>query len=173
MIPRPQPAGEICTMHNGNVIPTNDGYFGVSSSYEGGTSVFDFTGVTDLPEIPSPGHGQPFTTPPPLAGREVAWADLQGVDGRTKDDTWSSYWYNDYIWVNGGLDRTTPGTPVATRRGFDVFKILLPKGTSLGDPVETGDEFTNQYRARKQGGQNPQTQEVWQGTGWGQGDQTG
>jgi hypothetical protein len=173
MMPRAQPAGEICTLHNGNVIPTNDGYFGVSSSYEGGTSVFDFTGVEDLPEIPSPPHGAPFPTPPPLAAREVAWADLQGADGRTKDDTWSSYWYNDYIWVNGGLDRTTPGTPVATRRGFDVFKILLPQGKTLGDPIEPGDEFTTQYRARKHGGENPQTQEVWQGTGWGQGDQTG
>jgi hypothetical protein len=173
MIPRAQPAGEVCTLHNGNVIPTNDGYFGVSSSYEGGTSVFDFSTVTENEPIPSPAHGQPFTTPPPLAAREVAWADLQGLDGRTKDDTWSSYWWNDYIWVNGGLDRTSPGTPVATRRGFDVFKILLPKGKDLGDPVEPGDEFTQQYRARKQGGMNPQTQETWQGTGWGQGDQTG
>jgi len=109
-------------LHNGNVIPTNDGYFGVSSSYEAGTTVFDFSTVTDNPLIASPGHGQPFTTAPPLAAREVAWADLQGLDGGTKDDTWSSYWWNDYIWVNGGLDRPpTPGTPVATRRGFDVF----------------------------------------------------
>jgi hypothetical protein len=173
MMPRPQPAGEICTLHNGNVIPTNDGYFGVSSSYEGGTSVFDFTGAQDNPEIPSPAHGQPFSTPPPLIGREVAWADLQSADGRTKDDTWSSYWYNDYIYVNGGLDRTSPGTPVATRRGFDVFKILLPQGKDLGDPTEPGDEFTNQYRARKHRWMNPQTQEMFQGTGWGQGDQTG
>jgi hypothetical protein len=173
MIPRPQPAGEICTLHNGNVIPTNDGYFGVSSSYEGGTSVFDFSGVEDNPEIPSPGHGQPFTTVPPLAATEVAWADLQGLDGRTKDDTWSSYWYNDYIWVNGGLDRITPGTPVATRRGFDVFKILLPPGADLGDEVGPNARFTQQYRARKFHDMNPQTQEVFQSTGWGQGDQTG
>ena len=174
MIPRPQPAGEVCTLHNGNVIPTNDGYFGVSSSYEGGTTVFDFTTVAENPLIESPPHGQPFVTPPPLAAREVAWADLQGLDGRTKDDTWSSYWFNDYIWVNGGLDRTTPGTPVATRRGFDVFKILLPQGKDLGDSVDPETEtFEQQYRARKQRYQNPQTQEMFQGVGWGQGDQTG
>jgi len=173
MFPRAQPAGEICSLHNGNVIPTNDGYFGVSFSYEGGTSVFDFSSVTDNPLIASPEHGQPFTTPAPLAATEVAWADLQGLDGRTKDDTWSSYWWNDYIWVNGGLNRTGPGTPVATQRGFDVFKILLPNGKSLGDAIEPGDVFDTQYRARKQGGLNPQTQEVSQGVGWGQGDQTG
>lgn len=33
--------------------------------------------------------------------------------------------------------------------------------------------FDTQYRARKQSGSNPQTQEVSQGTGWDQGDQTG
>jgi hypothetical protein len=173
MIPRAQPAGEICTLLSGNVIPTNKGYFGVASSYEGGTSVFDFSTVAENPPIESPGFGQPFTTPPPLAGREVAWADMQGLDGRTKDDTWAAYWWNDYIWVNGGLDRTTPGTPVATRRGFDVFKIRLPRGKSLGEPTEAGDQFTQQYRARKQRRMNPQTQEVFQSTGSGQGDQTG
>ena len=180
MMPRPQPAGEVCTLHNGNVIPTNDGYFGVSSSYEGGTSVFDFSGVQEFPELPpfpAVGTPPPGTMPPspapPLVGREVAWADLQSVDGRTKDDTWSSYWWNDYIWVNGGLNRTSPGTPVATRRGFDVYKILLPQGKSLGDMTEPTDVFNQQYRARKQRYQNPQTQEMFQGTGWGQGDQTG
>ena len=120
----------------------------------------------------------PFGTPPPtsvppVVAREVAWADLQSLDGRTKDDTWSSYWWNDYIWVNGGLNRTSPGTPVATRRGFDVFKILLPRGTNLGDPVQPNARYTHQYRARKMRYMNPQTQEMFQGTGWGQGDQTG
>ena len=173
MMPRAQPAGEICTLHNGNVIPTNDGYFGVSSSYEGGTSVFDFSNVAENPLIESPQHGQPFTTTPPLVAEEVAWADLQSADGRTKDDTWSSYWFNDYIWVNGGLDRTGPGTPVATRRGFDVFKILLPRGKDLGDESGPGDRFTDQYKARHMRYMNPQTQETFQGTGWGQGDQSG
>ncbi len=44
MMPRERSRPARCTLHNGNVIPTNEGYFGVSSSYEGGTSVFDFDG---------------------------------------------------------------------------------------------------------------------------------
>jgi len=175
MFPRPQPANEICSLHNGNVIPTNDGYFGVSSSYEGGTSVFDFSTVTENPLIESPPHGGSFAQTPPLVAREVAWADLQGTDGRTSDDTWSSYWFNDYIWVNGGLDRggsATTGRP-NTQRGFDVFKILLPRGKGLGDPTEPTDVFDTHYRARKMRYMNPQTQEMFQGTGWGQGDQSG
>ncbi len=181
MIPRPQPPaaphapnGEVCTLHNGNVIPTNEGYFGVSSSYEGGTSVFDFTSVREFPELPPFVHGQaPPATPPPLVAREVAYADMQNGDGRGRDDTWSSYWWNDYIWVNGGLVRGRNDDP-ARQRAFDVFKILLPEGKNLGDPVEPTDVFTKQFRARKwPGASNPQTQEVQQGTGWGQGDQSG
>ncbi len=81
------------------MIPTNNGYFGATSSYQGGTSVFDFSTVTDNPLIPSPPHGGAFAEAPPLVAREVGYADMQSADGRTKDDTWSSYWYNDYIWV--------------------------------------------------------------------------
>ena len=173
MFPRPQTAMEICTLHNGNVIPTNKGYFGVSSSYEGGTSVFDFTSVTENPLIASPGHGEPFTTTPPIVAREVAYADMQGLDGRTKDDTWSSYWFNDYIWVNGGLQRAAGGSGQPTQRGFDVFKILLPDGKDLGDDTSPTDTYDQQFRARKHRYMNPQTQERFQGTGWGQGDQTG
>ena len=134
--------------------------------------MFDFSTVTENPLIPSPEHGQPFTTPPPLVGREVAYADMQSGDGRGRDDTWSSYWWNDYIWVNGGLERGRPDDP-QRRRGFDVFKILLPEGKNLGDQTEPGDQFTQQFRARKQRRGNPQTQEMFQGTGWGQGDQSG
>ncbi len=171
MMPRAQPAAEICTLHNGNVIPTNEGYFGVSSSYEGGTTVFDFSNVQDFPELPPFEFGQARpATAPPLVGREVAYADLQSVDGRGKDDTWSSYWWNDYIWVNGGLVRGRADDP-QRQRGFDVFKILLPQGKSLGDPTEPTDVFEHQFRARKQPGEvNPQTQEVHESTGWGQGN---
>ncbi len=174
MMPRAQPQAEVCSLHNGNVIPTNEGYFGVSSSYEGGTSVFDFSNVRDFPELPPFQHGQARPeTAPPLAGREVAYADMQSGDGRGKDDTWSSYWWNDYIWVNGGLVRGRADDS-ARQRGFDVFKILLPQGKGLGDPTEPTDVFDHQFRARKSpGAYNPQTQEVQQGTGWGQGDQSG
>ncbi len=69
--------------------------------------------------------------------------------------------------MNGGLDRTTPGTAVATRRGFDVYKILLPQGKDLDDRVEPGDEFTHQYWARKHRYMNPPTQEMFEDTGSG------
>ena len=168
MIPRPQPAQEVCTLHNGNVIPTNEGYFAVSSSYEGGTSVFDFTGVQKNPEIfldaPAPGTPGNPTPAPPLVGREIAFFDAQGVDGRGRDDTWSSYWYNDRIFVSSGLGR--PHNPGG--RGFDVYKLLSRGGRLVdgsGNPTfrfgdDANDPTVQEYRARKQPYSNPQTQET-------------
>ena len=162
MIPRPQPAQEICTLHNGNVIPTNDGYFGVSSAYEGGTSVFDFTGVQENVPIMDPVPGDTGDPVPPLVAREVAFYDQQGVDGRGRDDVWSSYWYNDRIFANGGLGR--PNNPGG--RGFDVYKLLTENGRlvdSSGQPtfVQGDDPSTAQeYKARKQPYSNPQTQDT-------------
>ncbi len=173
IIPRPQPAQEVCTMHNGNVIPTNEGYFGVSSAYEGGTSVFDFTGVQNNPEIfldaPAPGTPGNPSPAPPVVGREIAFFDAQGVDGRGRDDVWSSYWYNDRIFANGGLGR--PHNPGG--RGFDVYKLLSRNGRLLdaqGNPTFTAGEDPNdptvqEYRARKQPYSNPQTQDTLQKVG--------
>ncbi len=169
IFPRPQPAQEVCTMHNGNVIPTSEGYFGVSSAYEGGTTVFDFTGVQNNPEIflpPAPGHPVPV---PPLVGREIAFFDAQGVDGRGRDDVWSSYWYNDRIFANGGLGR--PHNPGG--RGFDVYKLLSRNGRLLdasGNPTfaagdDPNDPTVQEYRARKQPYSNPQTQDTLQKVG--------
>ena len=166
MIPRPQPAEEVCTLHNGNVIPTNEGYFGVSSAYEGGTSVFDFTDVTDFPLIEDPLPGEPGDPVPPLVGREIAFFDAQGVDGRGRDDVWSSYWYNDRIFANGGLGR--PHNPGG--RGFDVYKLLTQGGKLLdasGNPTfDTGDDpndpTVQEFKARKHPYQNPQTQDTFQ-----------
>jgi hypothetical protein len=170
IIPRPQPAQEACTMHNGNVIPTNEGYFGVSSAYEGGTSVFDFTGVQnnpkiflDAPPFGSPGDPAPA---PPIVAREVAFFDAQGVDGRGRDDVWSSYWYNDRIWANGGLGR--PHNPGG--RGLDVYKLLTVGGRLLDDAgmptFGAGDSptapTTKEFKARKHPYQNPQTQDTFQ-----------
>ncbi len=164
ILPRPQPAQEVCTMHNGNVIPTEDGYFGVSSAYEGGTSVYDFTGVADFPAIMDPVPGEPGDPVPPTVGREIAFFDEQGVDGRGRDDVWSSYCYNDRIYANGGLGR--PHNPGG--RGFDVYKLLTKGGKLLdanGNPTfTTGDDpsapTVQEYRARKQPYQNPQTQDT-------------
>jgi hypothetical protein len=163
MIPRPQPAQEVCTLHNGNVIPTNEGYFGVSSAYEGGTSVFDFTGVQQNAPIFLE-HDSPTTPVPPTVAREVAFFDEQGVDGRGRDDVWSSYWYNDRIFANGGLGRAhNPGG-----RGFDVYKLLARNGRLVdaeGNPTfGAGDDpaTAQEFKARKHPYQNPQTQDTFQ-----------
>ncbi len=124
MIPRPQGA-EICVSHNGNVIPTNKGYFLVAAYYQGGNSVVDFTN--------------------PLRPREIAYSDPSDAIGDA--DSWSTYWYNDYVYANGGLDRRG-----ATRnRGLDVFKVT--------------DEHGQEFKARKWHHSNPQTQEVFQSVG--------
>ncbi len=167
IIPRPQPTEEACTMHNGNVIPTSEGYFGVSSAYEGGTSVFDFTGVQDNPRIFLE-HNSPMTPVPPLVAREIAFFDEQGVDGRGRDDVWSSYWYNDRIFANGGLGR--PHNPGG--RGFDVYKLLTRNGRLVdadGNPTfgqgdDPNDPSVQEYKARKQPYSNPQTQDTNQKT---------
>jgi hypothetical protein len=175
ILPRPQPAQEACTMHNGNVIPTNEGYFGVSSAYQAGTSVFDFTGVEEnepifLPFVPPGG-----LTPPPTVAREVAFFDAKADGGPTGagpqaiDDAWSSYWHNDYIFASSGL--TSPTRPGA--RGLDVYLLLGQHGRLVDEPgvpaVTAGetDETpgVQQYRARKFRYQNPQTQEVFQNLG--------
>ena len=124
MIPRPQ-GNEICVMHNGNVIPTNQGYFLVSAAYQGGNSVVDFTD--------------------PANPVEIAFSDESDAVGDA--DSWSTYWYNDYIYVNGGLGRRG-----ATRnRGVDIYALY----DANGDRV-TGRNFHHM---------NPQTQEVFQTVG--------
>jgi hypothetical protein len=84
MIPRPQ-AGEIyCSSHLYTVIPKrgprDERHLAVSSWYEGGVSVFDFTN--------------------PAAPVEIGFFDPTGVDGRGQTDIWTAYWYNDFIWGN-------------------------------------------------------------------------
>jgi hypothetical protein len=167
--PRPQPAQEVCTMHNGNVIPTNEGYFGVSSAYQAGTSVFDFTGVQQFPEIVLP-FVDPGTLPvPPFVGREVAFFDAK-ADGKGIDDVWSTYWHNDYLFASSGLP-SPPARP--GNRGLDVYLLLGQHGRLVDEsgapavgPGETdATPGVQQYRARKFRYQNPQTQEVFQNLG--------
>ena len=102
-IPRPQ-GNANCTMHNFNVIQVRDRYILVSSNYAGGTSVADFTD--------------------PANAREIAHLDPHGAN------TWSSYWYNGFIYTND------------SGRGVDVI--------SLSDRARAG--------ARKFAYMNPQTQ---------------
>jgi hypothetical protein len=161
-VPRPE-APEECSIHNFNVVPVNDNkaYIGVSSVYKAGTTVVDFSAAKEAETYEGP------TAFAPLVGREVGYyeAHLQGPGEDGGDaDTWSTYWYNDYIWANDGLGRSTP----PKNRGFDVFKILLPPGegfpTSQSALIEPPLN-AHQFRARKFHHLNPQTQEVFSAMG--------
>jgi hypothetical protein len=137
--PRAQ-APEECTIHNYSIIPTkdNDRYIGVAAAYRGGTTVFEFTNLkpvnNPLPVL------DPVTAP--IVAEEIGWYDSKNGDGRGNDDAWSSYWYNDYIYVNGGLSRAPDASQ---NRGFDIYKLL--------------DERGRQFTARSFNHFNPQTQE--------------
>jgi len=84
-IPRVQGDVARCTMHNFNVVPMANRYVGVSAAYSGGTTVFDFTDREHPVEV---GHHDPHGA-----------------------NTWSSYWYNGFIYTND------------TGRGFDVMLL--------------------------------------------------
>lgn len=84
-IPRVQGEVARCTMHNFNVLPIDGRYVGVSAAYSGGTTVFDFTDRTNPVEL---GHNDPHGA-----------------------NTWSSYWYNGFVYTND------------TGRGFDVMLL--------------------------------------------------
>jgi hypothetical protein len=166
--PRPQPANEVCTMHNGNVIPTNEAYLGVSSAYQAGTSVFDFTGALGGPPV------DPFNPPVggvPTVGREVAFFDAK-LDGKGLDDAWSTYWHNDYVYASSGL--FGGGASRTGNRGLDVYLLLGQHGRLVdesGNPTVTAananEPSVQQYRARKFRYQNPQTQDTFQALGHG------
>jgi len=95
-IPRAQ-TPEICVSHNGNVLPLRGRDVAVTSYYQGGNTVIDFT---DLDNV-----------------REIAWSDLE--EGTGLADSWSTYWYNGRVYANGGLNRR--GT--TGNRGVDVFTL--------------------------------------------------
>jgi hypothetical protein len=126
MIPRPQNA-EVCVSHNGSVLPAKDGrYLYVQAFYQGGNSFYDFTN--------------------PAAPRELGFADLEDDLGGA--DSWSTYWYNGAVFVNGGLNRRG----ATANRGFEAYSIDHGK-----TPIST----------RKWPWSNPQTQEEWQAPeGW-------
>jgi hypothetical protein len=155
ILPRPQPAAEVCTQHNGNVVPTNDAYIGVSSAYQGGTTVFDFSDVKNFPAITDPLTG---TETIPTVATEVAFYDSLGTDGRGRDDVWSTYWHNDYLYATTGIRAQPP-------RGLDIYKILLPDGQQVPQAGDMPDPEDRQFRARKFRYQNPQTQEAFQNLG--------
>ncbi len=104
-VPRVQGDVARCTMHNFNVIPVRDRYVAVSAAYSAGTTVFDFTDRQQPVEV---GHNDPHGA-----------------------NTWSSYWYNGFIYTND------------TGRGFEVM-LLADKARAM---------------AKKLPYLNPQTQE--------------
>ena len=121
MVPRPQ-GSEVCVSHNGNVLPTTDGsHQQVQAFYQAGNSWLDFSDPADP--------------------TEVGWSDLEDSTGAA--DSWSSYWYNDVLYVNGGLGRRPAGN-----RGFEAYALL--------------DESGERVNLRNWRWLNPQTQESWQ-----------
>jgi hypothetical protein len=183
MIPRPQPTTELCTLHNGNVITVSDesdGDFGVSSSYQAGTTVFDFTGVENMPEIFLP---PVLPAPvPPLVAREVAFYDAKndcrlgppaGPSPRCIDDTWSTYWYNDYIYASSGREQAgRPGN-----RGLDVYMLIGKNGRlvdretrqpTVTTPQEATRPNVQHFKGRKVRYMNPQTQDTFHDVSHGQ-----
>jgi hypothetical protein len=107
-VPRAEPG--TCTMHNFNFIPLRGRNVLVSSAYTAGTTVVD---VDKL-----------------LAGASEAQSEV-GYYKASGANTWSSYWYNGFIYANDIV------------RGMDTFL--------LSDKVRAG--------ARKLPYLNPQTQE--------------
>jgi uncharacterized repeat protein (TIGR01451 family) len=87
VLPRPQSAQENCTIHNFNVVPSDQYRILVSGNYQSGIAVVDFTDPSNPTEIA-------FADPAPLV------PEFDGGD-------WSSYWYNGIIYESdiGGRDR--------------------------------------------------------------------
>jgi hypothetical protein len=170
ILPRPQPPNEACTMHNGNVITTNREYIGVSSAYQAGTSVFDFSNVKSFPEIFLP-IAPPATIPvPPTVAQEVAFFDAKNDPPPPTgiDDAWSSYWHNDYVYASSGLPSPPPTGACCVRpgnRGLDVYVLLGRRGRLTPPVTDPNASGVRQFRARKLPYQNPQTQEFLFGRG--------
>ena len=139
ILPRVQPQNDICTQHNGNVIPTRHGYIGVSSAYQAGTTVFDFSRVKSFPPIFTV---DPAVVPPTVA-TEIAYFDAKNDPSGPigVDNAWSSYWHNDYIYASSGI----PSAARPGNRGLDIYLLLDAAG--------------HQFDALDRLYENPQTQE--------------
>ncbi|WP_017584715.1 LVIVD repeat-containing protein [Nocardiopsis ganjiahuensis] len=108
---------QVCVAHNGSLIPVPGKNYFVQSWYQGGISVIDFKD----PENP----------------REIGYFDADSrIDPDIQDnDTWSTYYYNGYVYSSD------------IERGLDVLKLTDPR-LRVAEKV-TYDEF------------NPQTQPVY------------
>jgi hypothetical protein len=90
---------ENCTLHNYNVVPLRSGrYVLVHGSYQSGTGVIDFTGLSnpreiawsDPPPLPTVPEFPFFCDPDGEGEQEPLGCELGGA--------WSSYWYNGFIY---------------------------------------------------------------------------
>ncbi|MFY7069836.1 LVIVD repeat-containing protein [Nocardiopsis changdeensis] len=88
---------QVCVAHNGSLIPVPGQDFFVQSWYQGGVSIMDFNN--------------------PRKPKEIAFFDVDSrvEEGVLDNDTWSTYYYNGYIYSN---DIT---------RGLDVLKVTDPR----------------------------------------------
>lgn len=86
-LPRPQSEFENCTIHNYAIVPNRKGnYVLVSGNYQSGTSVVDFTDLSNPVEI---GFSDPLPIDPGML---------------TVGGPWSAYWYNNFIYETNSLE---------------------------------------------------------------------
>ncbi|MEU9575714.1 LVIVD repeat-containing protein [Streptomyces chilikensis] len=90
-IPRHQASTENCVAHNGSLIPVKGRDIMVQSWYQGGISVWEFTD-SENPE-------------------EIAYFERGPLPDGRGGGTWSTYWYNGYLYSND------------MAKGFDVLKL--------------------------------------------------
>ena len=136
-IPRPQGDVANCTMHNFNVVPVRGRYLLVSANYSGGTSVADFTD--------------------PASASELGHFDPHGAN------TWSSYWYNNFIYTNDsgrGVDVVLLSDPA--RAAARKFPYLNPRPrsrcwTETSQPTRGRGEQVRRRHPRAEAPQREQT----------------
>jgi hypothetical protein len=122
--PRPQTSTENCTWHNFNVVPTNDRYVLVSSAYQAGTSVVDFTD--------------------PANPREIASADPAPLDATTLigGGDWSTYWYDGFVYssdMKRGMMVWRLADPAVAGARAESHSNPQTQYTSLAGPPAEGD----------------------------------
>ena len=102
VLPRGQDgAGENCTVHNYNILPTRSGrYIAVSGNYQAGTWVTEFSDPAN--PVTLGWSDPPALTPPDLGG------------------AWSSYWYNNFIYES----EITKGLNVFRFNGAEAAGIM-------------------------------------------------